>query len=78
MNIIRLQEMYEDLDTLEKALSHFGTKVEIICALELGGKIDAETAYKNIKLELKELKRVRKSFRKKENLQQVQRDKTSK
>ena len=57
--------MYDDLDTLEKALSHFGTKVEIICALELGGKIDAETAYKNIKIELKELKKARKRYKKK-------------
>ena len=56
--------MYEDLDTFEKALSHFGTRVDVICAMEMGGRIDAETAYQNIKLELKELKRVRKSYRK--------------
>jgi hypothetical protein len=56
--------MYEDLDKLETALAHFGTRVDIIIALEMGGKIDAETAYKNIKMELKELKRVRKSYRK--------------
>lgn len=56
--------MYEDLDRFETALSHFGTRVDIIVALELGGKIDAETAYKNIKMELKELKRVRKKFNK--------------
>ena len=69
--------MYENLDSLEKALSYFGTRVDVICALEMGGKLDAETAYKNIKLELKELKRVRKSFRKREDLQQMQRDKTT-
>ena len=57
--------MYNDLDTLEKALAFFGTKVEIICALELGGKIDGETAYKNIKIELKELKKARKRYKKK-------------
>jgi len=56
--------MYEDLDKLETALTHFGTRVDIIIALEMGGKIDAETAYKNIKMELKELKRVRKLYRK--------------
>ena len=56
--------MYEDLDTFEKALSHFGTRVDVICAMEMGGRIDAETAYQNIKHELKELKRVRKSYRK--------------
>ena len=56
--------MYEDLDNFEKALAHFGTRVDIICALEMGGKIDAETAYKNIKLELKELKQIRKRAKK--------------
>jgi hypothetical protein len=57
--------MYDDLDTFEKALSHFGTRVDVICALEMGGKINAEMAYKNIKLELKELKKIRKKYKKK-------------
>jgi len=52
--------MYEDLDCFEKALSHFGTRVDIIVALELGDKINSETAYQMIKAELKEVKRVRK------------------
>ena len=52
--------MYEDLDCFEKALSHFGTREDIICALEIGGKLDAETAYQNIKMELKALKKIRK------------------
>ena len=55
--------MYE-LDDFEKALAHFGTRVDIIVALEMGGKLDADTAYKNIKMELKELKRLRKSIKK--------------
>jgi hypothetical protein len=32
--------------------------------MEIGGKLDADTAYKNIKMELKELKRIRKSIKK--------------
>ena len=56
--------MYEGLNNLEKALAHFGTRADIIIALEMGGKIDAETAYQNIKMELKELKRVRKQWKK--------------
>jgi len=52
--------MYEDLNDFEKALAHFGTRVDMICAMELGGKIDAETAYQNIKIELKKLKKIRK------------------
>jgi hypothetical protein len=55
--------MYE-LDDFEKALSHFGKRVEIIVALELGGKLNAEAAYKNIKYELRELKRLRKKYNK--------------
>lgn len=49
-----------DLDCFEKALAHFGTRVDIIIALEMGNKIDSETAYHMIKAELKEVKRIRK------------------
>lgn len=52
--------MYEDLDTFERALMHFGTRVDVIIAMEMGDKIDPETAYQNIKMELKALKKVRK------------------
>jgi hypothetical protein len=55
--------MYE-LDSFERALAHFGTRVDIIIALEMGGKIDSDTAYKNIKQELKELKKIRKQHKK--------------
>jgi hypothetical protein len=58
-----------DLDNFEKALAHFGTRVDIIIALEMGGKLDAETAYKNIKIELKELKKIRKSLKKDQDMQ---------
>ena len=56
--------MYEELDTFERALQHFGTRVEVIAAMEMGGRINAEEAYQQIKEELKELKRVRKSWKK--------------
>jgi len=59
--------MYE-LDSFEKALAHFGTRVDIIVALEMGGKLDADAAYKNIKMELKDLKRVRKQLKKDKDL----------
>ena len=51
--------MYEDLDTFERALQHFGTRTDVIVAMEMGDKIDGETAYQLIKAELKELKKVR-------------------
>ena len=60
--------MYEELNNFERALAHFGTRVEIIIALELGNKIDEETAYQNIKMELKELKKIRKSAKKDKDL----------
>jgi hypothetical protein len=60
--------MYEDLDKFETALAHFGTRVDIICAMELGGKIDVETAYKQIKEELKEVKKIRKRSKKEQDL----------
>jgi hypothetical protein len=52
--------MYEDLDSFERALMHFGTRVDVIIAMEMGNKVDSETAYQRIKAELKELKKIRK------------------
>lgn len=56
--------MYEELDCFERALQHFGTRVEIIAAMEMANKIKTEDAYQQIKDELKELKRVRKIMKK--------------
>jgi hypothetical protein len=55
--------MYEDLDCFEKALSHFGTRVDVIIAMEMGDKIDSDAAYKLIKEELKQLKKIRKEYK---------------
>lgn len=55
--------MYEELDCFERALQHFGTRIDVIVAMEMGGKIDAETAYQDIKAELKEVKKCRKQFK---------------
>lgn len=59
--------MYEELNCFEEALKHFGTRVEIICALELSDRISSEDAYKMIKEEMKEVKKCRKKFNKKES-----------
>ena len=59
--------MYEELDCFERALQHFGTRVEVIAAMELGGRINAEDAYQMIKDELKELKKCRKQVKKQED-----------
>ena len=56
--------MYEELDSFERALQHFGTRVEIITAMEIANKLNTDDAYKMIKEELKELKQIRKSWKK--------------
>lgn len=57
-------DMYEELDSFERALQHFGTRVEIISAMEMVNKLTSEDAYQLIKCELKELKKVRKTWKK--------------
>ena len=58
--------MYAELNCFEEALKHFGTRVEIICALELSQRISSEDAYKMIKEEMREVKKCRKQFKKDE------------
>lgn len=61
-SIVGLIQMYE-LDCFEKALAHFGTRVDVIIAMEMGDKIDSDAAYKMIKEELKQLKKIRKKYK---------------
>jgi hypothetical protein len=56
--------MYDQMDCYDKAIQLFGNRVSMICAMEMAKKLDAETAYANIKIELKELKKVRKKWSK--------------
>lgn len=56
--------MYSELDCFERALQHFGTRVEVITAMEMSRRISSEDAYKMIKEELKEVKKCRKKFKK--------------
>ena len=39
------QECYEELNCFEEALKHFGTRVEILTAMEMAKKISPEDAY---------------------------------
>ncbi len=55
--------MYSELNCFEEALKHFGTRVEVISAMELAKRISAEDAYRMIKDELKEVKKCRKQFK---------------
>ncbi len=58
--------MYEELNCFEEALKHFGTRVEVITAMEMSRRISPEDAYQQIKDELKDLKKVRKAYIKNE------------
>ncbi len=58
--------MYESLNCFEEALKHFGTRVEMITAMEMARRINSEDAYQMIKDEMKELKKCRKQFNKEE------------
>ncbi len=60
--------MYENPSKFEQSLLLFCNRVDIICAMEMSNRIDAEVAYKNIKLELKELKKARKTYKKTEDV----------
>ena len=51
--------IYSELNCFEKALQHFGTRVEIITAMEMANKLTSEDAYQMIKSEMKEMKKVR-------------------
>ena len=61
-----MRTMYEELNCFEEALKHFGTRVEIITAMEMAKKLTAEEAYQMIKDELKDVKKCRKQFKKDE------------
>ena len=52
--------IYSELNCFEKALQHFGTRLEIITAIEMANKLTSEDAYQMIKSEMKEMKKVRK------------------
>ena len=56
--------MYEELNCFEEALKHFGTRVDVIIAMEMSRRITPEESYQQIKAELKNLKKCRKQFNK--------------
>ena len=56
--------MYEELNCFEEALKHFGTRVDVIIAMEMARKLPPEEAYQRIKDELKEVKKCRKQLNK--------------
>jgi hypothetical protein len=55
--------MVYDLTPFEKDLAAFADRIEIIVGLEIGDKLTAEEAYKEIKLLMKDLKKSRKKMK---------------
>jgi hypothetical protein len=53
--------VFYSLSDFEKQLLYFKTRVETIVALEMGDKISATDAYKEIKSLMKDLKRAKKA-----------------
>lgn len=51
---------YDTMDEFERAMMHFGNRIQTIVAFEMADKIDTESAYQEIKKLYKELKRARK------------------
>ena len=54
--------MYEELNCFEEALKHFGTRVDVIIAMEMAKKLPPEEAYQRIKDDLKAVKNCRKQY----------------
>lgn len=52
---------YDSMDDFERAMMHFGTRIQIIVAMEMADKITTEDAYQEIKKLYKDLKKARKS-----------------
>ena len=41
--------VYENMNDFERGLRDFGTRVDVICAMEMAGRISEEDAYQEIK-----------------------------
>lgn len=63
--------MVYDLTPFERDLATFADRVEIIVGLEIGDKLSAEEAYKEIKLLMKDLKKSRKKSKGEEENEQA-------
>ena len=55
--------MYSNTTNLESAVYRYAKRVETLHAMVMGKKLDAEEAYKHLKIERKALKKVYKKHR---------------
>lgn len=59
--------VYSNWNEFERSLMHFGTRVEMITAMQMANKISEEEAYQQIKAMYKELKKAHKKFDKEQD-----------
>ena len=53
---------YPDWNEFERSLMHFGTRIDVIMAMQMADKISEEEAYQQVKAMYKELKKAHKKF----------------
>mgnify|MGYP001189429760 FL=1 len=58
---------YGDWNEFERSLMHFGTRIEVIMAMQMADKITEEEAYQQVKSMYKELKKAHKKFDKEQD-----------
>lgn len=58
---------YTDWNEFERSLMHFGTRIEMIMAMQMGDKITEEYAFQQVKVLYKDLKKAHKKFDKEQD-----------
>ena len=58
---------YGDWNEFERSLMYFGTRIEVIMAMQMADKITEEEAYQQVKSMYKELKKAHKKFDKEQD-----------
>jgi len=56
------ENFYDNLSPFQYAMASFSHEISIVAALEVGGKISEEEAYKRIRALYKKLKKTRKEI----------------
>ena len=59
--------VYSNWNEFERSLMHFGTRTEVIMAMQMADKITEEEAYQQVKAMYKELKKAHKKFDKEQD-----------
>jgi|TARA_B100000073_G_scaffold138976_1_gene114235 cellobiose-specific phosphotransferase system component IIA len=60
--------VYSNWSKFERSLMHFGTRVEMITAMQMANKMSEEEAYQQIKAMYKDLKKAHKKFDKEQSI----------